>query len=184
MHAQDIKQARNNADKKVLMVLSNICYSKQEIYEDLVRKCLDIMPAQYNDLISDEFDDVLGLMETLENMVFDSYVRRKILTLNKLMKSCLMRGEVKWEDAAEPVEVRNLIREFLVELVFVHQQVFSTAEAEAKAVFERLMEKLMDNYYDYLKQVDRFSPNGALQFASRNRFYEREPWEVLFSTLL
>ena len=72
-------------------------------------------------------------------MVFDSYVRRKALSLNKVIKACLMRGEVKWEDAAEPVEARTLIREFLVELVFVHQQVFSTAEAEAKAVFERFV---------------------------------------------
>eukprot|EP01083_Nonionella_stella_P058598 153450_1 len=150
-------------DRFMLLVLSNTIYAKDVVFEALFAECSKLIPSVFLSTVTSEFEQVLKLMDSLDQMVFDHYLRQKVIRINLIVKESLMMDGINWEDAPEPLGVRSHCLDFLLQLVYIHQEVYSTASGEVKVVLEKILEKTLDKYLDYVMQIGRFSPNGALQ---------------------
>ena len=60
-------------------------------------------------------------------------------------------------------QVRSYVMDLLLELVFVHEEVNTTAKGELEAVMKAALEKLAQCTLECVKQIDTFNRHGALQ---------------------
>ncbi len=53
--------------------------------------------------------------------------------------------------------------DLLLELVFIHEEIYSSAKGELEAMMKALLEKLSRTFLECLKEIDTFNAAGALQ---------------------
>ena len=139
-------------------------FTKEHILNKIWKMVEKIIPKIYIDTITiDHRETVSDIYDTLQNMIFDRYVRSKTLKLNRIIEESIMCDGINWEVANEPRSVRNHILHLLLQMVFVHNQVYNNAKNELSNVLKSLLEKIADHFLANIKSIDRFSRNGALQ---------------------
>eukprot|EP00494_Astrolonche_serrata_P024403 UN24661 len=117
-------------DRRLLAVLSNAMYVKTTVHDYLWKKTKNIVPIYGFRAIESERQEIVGLYEKLENLVFEQYVRRKTLKLNRIIKRGILYDGTNWEIASKPNSVRDHTLRFLLECVFVHNEIYSGAIGE------------------------------------------------------
>lgn len=107
--------------------------------------------------------EVHRVYKALEAMVFDHYIRLKTLSLNGLVSTGLFQMHISNATSSSPSHsVRKWVLEVLVQLVSVHEEVFTTARGNLSFVLEGLIERLAMSCLEILKQIDSFPAGGML----------------------
>eukprot|EP00455_Lapot_gusevi_P035058 TRINITY_DN3879_c0_g1_i1.p1 TRINITY_DN3879_c0_g1~~TRINITY_DN3879_c0_g1_i1.p1 ORF type:complete len:253 (+),score=65.07 TRINITY_DN3879_c0_g1_i1:157-915(+) len=159
----DLASTKQFEHRRLLAVLSNCIYSRDRLIPDLWTQFMHMVPKLMISPLQIEYEDITSLYQTLEALVFDDYVRRKTVTLNKIIKKGFMMAGINWAQARPPKEVRSYILDLLLELVFLHEEVYNTAKGELDAIMNAVLEKLTMNLLECVKQIDQFGHYGALQ---------------------
>merc|ERR1712157_556463 len=77
-----------SSDKKLLYVLGNTIYTKETILEKIWTKFIKksgIIGIEYISILETSKHELIDLYNSLEQMVFDKYVRCKTLLLNRVI---------------------------------------------------------------------------------------------------
>ncbi|ETO24293.1 component of the exocyst complex [Reticulomyxa filosa] len=145
-------------DRKLLIVLSNSMYTKDIVLERLWSRLLRngrILAEEYQQIVELEKEPVNDLYLTLEEIIFDRYVRCKTLKLNHILDESLLCDGINWEMAPEPRGIRNHCLQLLLEIVFVHNEVYNRAKQELRSVLEGLVRKIADHMLTTIESIDR-----------------------------
>uniref|UniRef100_A0A6A7G522 Exocyst complex component 2 n=1 Tax=Hirondellea gigas TaxID=1518452 RepID=A0A6A7G522_9CRUS len=172
MRVKAPSESTPSQDQCLLFILNNCSYARSDILPALQRRATKLIPKTYQYAFFAGHDKVNRLMVTLDGMVFEYYVRKKALFLNSLTRDSFMMDGINWQDSPEPEDVRPQCHNFLLELVHVHRELYVTARKELDEILQKLVEKTLDNYHSYVKQIGRFSPNGALQIMIELEYME------------
>mmetsp|Transcript_53896 Transcript_53896/g.86249 ORF Transcript_53896/g.86249 Transcript_53896/m.86249 type:complete len:1164 (+) Transcript_53896:497-3988(+) len=155
-----------SSDKKLLYILGNTIYTKETILEKIWAKFIKksgIVGIEYISTLETAKNDVISLYNSLEQMVFDKYVRCKTLLLNRVIDTSLLCDGINWETISEVKGIRNHCLQLLLHFVFIHNEVYNSSKQELDNVLISLLEKVADHLLSTIKQIDSFSPSGALQ---------------------
>merc|ERR1711920_1116641 len=155
-----------SSDKKLLYVLGNTIYTKETILEKVWTKYIKksgIVGIEYISILETSKHELIDLYNSLEQMVFDKYVRCKTLLLNRVIDNSLLCDGINWETCNEVKGIRNHCLQLLLHFVFIHDEVYNSSKQELDNVLISLLEKVSDHLLSTIKQIDSFSPSGALQ---------------------
>ena len=155
-----------SSDKKLLYVLGNTIYTKETILEKVWTKFIKksgIIGIEYISILETSKHELIDLYNSLEQMVFDKYVRCKTLLLNRVIDNSLLCDGINWETLSEVKGIRNHCLQLLLHFVFIHNEVYNSSKQELDNVIISLLEKVSDHLLSTIKQIDSFSPSGALQ---------------------
>ncbi len=122
-----------------------------------------IISVEYQSIVEMEKENIIELYYTLEQLIFDRYVRSKTLKLNRVIDNSMLCDGINWEMAPEPRGARNHCLQLLLEIVFIHNEVYNSAKMELDNVLKSLLEKIANHMLATIKVIDRFSPTGAMQ---------------------
>ena len=155
-----------SSDKKLLYILGNTIYTKETILEKVWTKFIKksgIIGHEYISILEISKNNLIDLYNSLEQMVFDKYVRCKTLLLNRVIDNSLLCDGINWETISQVKGIRNHCLQLLLHFVFIHNEVYNSSKQELDNVLISLLEKVSDHLLSTIKQIDSFSPCGALQ---------------------
>merc|ERR1712130_781378 len=155
-----------SSDKKLLYILGNTIYTKETILEKVWTKFIKrsgIIGIEFISILETPKNDLIELYTTLEQLVFNRYVRCKTLLLNRVIDDSLLCDGINWETVSEVKGIRNHCLQLLLHFVFIHNEVYNSSKQELDNVLISLLEKVSDHLLSTIKQIDSFSPSGALQ---------------------
>jgi hypothetical protein len=131
--AEDALPSRRMEDRKLLLILGNIIHTSDVVLARLWSKFAVLMPRGALSTLKKEYKTVLDVYGTLETIVFDRYTRIKALSLTRIMsKGLLGDGGVgtAYSSKSTPTEVRDYALDLLINVSFIHHQVFLVQKAE------------------------------------------------------
>ncbi len=140
----------------------------------------------------DDFKQIFLVYDTVVSFVVDSFVRRKVNIFNVYIEKGFLLSGYSWVKSPEPVKVRPYVLEILLDLAMTHSNIerttsmlnetaetvdqppaVSTSSAAKSAsssvdpfikrIFTKLYERLLELFFDYVKNLQVISTNGALQ---------------------
>ena len=154
---------RNAEHRKILAVLSNCIYSRSILLPEIWSGFVELVPESYYHAMKYEREDLDTLFFTLEKIILEQYLRRKILSLNKYVKKGMLLGGIYWVEARTTNEVRTYVLDLLLELVFIHEEIHANIVAELEKIMQSILQKLALSFWECCKQIDSFNHNGAIQ---------------------
>ncbi|KAJ3675136.1 hypothetical protein LUZ60_004178 [Juncus effusus] len=133
-----------DSHKKLLIVLSNIGYCKDELSSDLYSKYKKIWVWERDD--SGDMRDLTTSFSALEEKVLQQYTLAKSNMMRSAALNYLLDSGVQW-GAAPPVKgIRDATMELLHIIVAVHAEVYSGAKPLLEKTLGILVEGLIDTF--------------------------------------
>ena len=106
---------------------------------------------------------LMEVINQLDGILFDDYVKRKSADVAKIIRTGVLGGMVDWYEAPKPTEVHPFIYDALLSLVLVHAQVSETARPLVARTLGSLVEELARVSLEAFSKVERFGMGGMLQ---------------------
>ncbi|XP_031570659.1 exocyst complex component 2-like isoform X3 [Actinia tenebrosa] len=136
-------------DERLLIVLNNCRYVREKVLTKLVESFKN---QKYP--MSDKLTQSLQSELThLEKNIFDAYIKQKADSLVGSLEPGITAGDFRWYDCLPPNDVRNYVKEILMNLVLVHAQVFSVSSDLLALVLSRLTDLLADEFKRILQKA-------------------------------
>ncbi|XP_049849574.1 exocyst complex component 2-like [Schistocerca gregaria] len=155
-------------DARLIILLNNCYYVRTKIVPALV----ETFESKYNrTLFYDAKFRELQPIEQLEEMIKLRYICFETVALNSILNGGLLYSGFDWSGSSVlPSNIRDYVKVALLELVFIHDEVYRTSK---KLVFTILSTLLMNMYQCFLDihiYVDSISKFAALQIGIELEF--------------
>lgn len=144
-------------DQRLLMILSNLIYSKTVVAPRLFA----FFTSHGYPYSKDMQASVLAEMDDLEKKMYDEYMQHKSQKLTNFIQNGASIGGFNWETCPRPSCVRTYVREVIFNLVVVHAEVYSVSAGLVKKVLEQLVGVVAAQMLTLVKSVKKFSLNGV-----------------------
>lgn len=178
------------SDDQLLMILSNIIYTKENILHKITYSFVDKFiyesETRYEKEVEQAVMDFLNprkkgesfktycLFDDLEQLILQSFVQRKTSALITYYDKGFHLGGYDWKKSNEPNSIRSFVLEFLVDLALVHSSVERKAKYYTQAIFEMLNENVIQIFEQYIRyEIDSMSVNAAFQLDIEFEFIQR-----------
>ncbi|XP_050214544.1 exocyst complex component SEC5A [Mercurialis annua] len=164
--------------KKLLIVLSNIGYCKDELSYELYNKYRNIwLQSREKDEEDSDVQDLVMSFSGLEEKVLAQYTFAKANMVRTAATNYLLKSGVHWGATPAVKGVRDAAVELLHALVAVHSEVFAGAKPLLDKTLGILVEGLIDTFLSILyenksKELRSLDPNGFCQLMLELEYYE------------
>ncbi|XP_022773383.1 exocyst complex component SEC5A-like isoform X2 [Durio zibethinus] len=164
--------------QRLLMVLSNIGYCKDELSSELYNKykCIWLQSREKNEEDSD-IQDLVMSFSGLEEKVLEQYTFAKANLIRTAAMNYLLDSGVQWGSAPAIKGVRDAAIELLHTLVAVHAEVFAGAKPLLDKTLGILVEGLIDTFISIFhenktKDLSSLDANGFCQLMLELEYFE------------
>eukprot|EP00262_Sarcandra_glabra_P004234 TRINITY_DN1519_c1_g1_i1.p1 TRINITY_DN1519_c1_g1~~TRINITY_DN1519_c1_g1_i1.p1 ORF type:complete len:1120 (-),score=233.19 TRINITY_DN1519_c1_g1_i1:257-3616(-) len=167
-----------NPHQKLLIVLSNIGYCKDELSHELYNKYKHIwLQSREKDEEDTDIRDLVMSFSSLEEKVLAQYTFAKANLIRSAAVNYLLDGGVQWGGAPAVKGVRDAAVELLHTLVAVHAEVFAGAKPLLEKTLGILVEGLIDTFLSLFhenksKELKSLDPNGFCQLMLELDYFE------------
>ncbi|KAF6163401.1 hypothetical protein GIB67_029250 [Kingdonia uniflora] len=164
--------------QKLLIVLSNIGYSKDELSYELYNKYTHIWQlSRERDEEDTDIRDLVMSFTALEEKVLAQYTFAKANLIRTAAVTYLLDAGIQWGGAPAVKGVRDAAVELLHTLVAVHAEVFSGAKPLLDKTLGTLVEGLIDTflslfYENKSKDLKLLDANGFCQLMLELEYFE------------
>ncbi|KAL5471587.1 hypothetical protein EMCRGX_G029715 [Ephydatia muelleri] len=148
------------ADQRLLMILSNLIYTKTVV----VPRLFGFFTSHGYPYSKDMQTSVLAELDDLEKKIFEEYMQHKSQKLIECIQNGASVGGFNWTTCPKPTGVRTYVREVIFDLVIVHAEVYSVSAGLVKKVLEQLVGVVATQMLKLVKSVKKFSLNGVFHF--------------------
>ncbi|RUP45221.1 exocyst complex component Sec5-domain-containing protein [Jimgerdemannia flammicorona] len=149
----------NSMDSRILLTVSNLSHLRASI----IPKLVNLFEAAYQTQMTDELKTLIDVVDQLDGILFDDYIKRKTQNITEIVKRGILLDGVDWYSISKPTEVHSFIYEALLSLVIVHAQVSGIAKRLVHRTLSALLENMAQDCLESFQQVDRFGMGGMLQ---------------------
>ncbi|ONK55243.1 uncharacterized protein A4U43_UnF5970 [Asparagus officinalis] len=168
--------AVGDSHKKLLIVLSNIGYCKDELCHSLYNKYKHIWLREKEEQYAD-IRDLVTSFSALEEKVLESYTYAKSNLTRVAASNYLFDSGVQWGGAPAVKGIRDATLELLHCLVAVHAEVFSGARPLLEKTLGILVEGLIDTFLSLYqehkaKDLKLLDANGFCQLMLELEYFE------------
>ncbi|XP_021283589.1 exocyst complex component SEC5A-like [Herrania umbratica] len=164
--------------QRLLIVLSNIGYCKDELSSELYNKykCIWLQSREKDEDDSD-IQDLLMSFSGLEEKVLEQYTYAKANLIRSAAMNYLLDSGVQWGSAPAVKGVRDAAVELLHTLVAVHAEVFAGAKPLLDKTLGILVEGLIDTFISLFnenetKDLSSLDANGFCQLMLELEYFE------------
>ncbi|KAI3993207.1 hypothetical protein MKX01_009950 [Papaver californicum] len=163
--------------QKLLIVLSNIGYCKDELSSELYNKYKYIWLSRDKDEGDSDVQDLTTSFLGLEEKVLAQYTFAKANLIRTAAINYLLDGGVQWGAAPAVKGVRDIAVELLHALVAVHAEVFAGAKPLLDKTLGILVEGLIDTFLGLFhenkaKELKSLDANGFCQLMLELEYFE------------
>ncbi|KAK8850389.1 hypothetical protein IAR55_004307 [Kwoniella newhampshirensis] len=147
-----------DVETRLLVTLAKFHQLKQTSVQSLttrVSKILDIDMVKEQALL-------VEVVESMDNMVFKDYVRRRSDPLVQVVQEGILRGGVDWLNTSKPTEVRPYMHRAILLLVEAHAKVGDIAPALVTRVLEALVNGITEVALSCFQQIPKYGTGGML----------------------
>ncbi|KAJ1696288.1 hypothetical protein LUZ63_004800 [Rhynchospora breviuscula] len=160
--------------RKLLIVLSNIGYCKEELSIDLHNKYKHIWDGDEN---NSDMRDLTTSFSALEEKVLEQYTFAKSNVIRNAALNYLLDSGVQWGAAPAVKGIRDATIELLHILVAVHAEVYSGAKPLLEKTLTILVEGLIDTFLSLFhesksKGLKSLDSNGFCQLMLELDYFE------------
>ncbi|KAJ2955817.1 hypothetical protein NQZ79_g8250 [Umbelopsis isabellina] len=149
----------HSMDVRILLTVSNLSRLKSHI----IRKLLSLFEAAYNCNMEDELKTLIDVVDQLDGILFEDYLKRKSTVINEIITSGILKGGIDWYNISKPTEVHPFVYEALMSMVMVHSQVTGVSKSLVYRTLSALLENMATDCLESFRQVERFGMGGMLQ---------------------
>ncbi|WRX30983.1 Exocyst complex component EXOC2/Sec5 [Theobroma cacao] len=164
--------------QRLLIVLSNIGYCKDELSSELYNKykCIWLQSREKDEDDSD-IQDLVMSFSGLEEKVLEQYTYAKANLIRSAAMNYLLDSGVQWGSAPAVKGVRDAAVELLHTLVAVHAEVFAGAKPLLDKTLGILVEGLIDTFISLFnenetKDLSSLDANGFCQLMLELEYFE------------
>ncbi|XWS24969.1 hypothetical protein CRYUN_Cryun27aG0030500 [Craigia yunnanensis] len=164
--------------QRLLIVLSNIGYCKDELSSELYNKykCIWLQSREKDEEDSD-IQDLVMSFSGLEEKVLEQYTFAKANLIRTAAMNYLLDSGVQWGSAPAVKGVRDAAVELLHTLVAVHAEVFAGAKPLLDKTLGILVEGLIDTFISLFhenktKDLSSLDANGFCQLMLELEYFE------------
>jgi len=153
-HAVDM-----SLDKKYLICLSNCNYLEASVLPRIAEKCKKYGFEELNEMATVFSDRIRGF----DDSIFEKYIECRGDPLVGSIEQGMLLGEYRWEDNVDLRGVRPYLREVIMSLVVIHDQVSAISTNFVSRIFQKIGSMLADEVQRIFACYSKFSDKGALQ---------------------
>lgn len=136
-----------DSHKRLLIVLSNIGYCKDELARGLYTKYMHIwLTYRERDEQNTDIRDLVSSFSALEEKVLENYTYAKSNVIRTAASNYLLDSGCQWGSAPSVKGIRDATIELIHSLVAVHAEVFSGAKPLLEKTMGILVEGLIDTF--------------------------------------
>ncbi|CAL1385009.1 unnamed protein product [Linum trigynum] len=170
-----------NAHQKLLIVLSNIGYCKDELSHELFKKYKCVwLQSRESDEDDIDIQDLVTSFSGLEEKVLEHYTFAKANLIRTSAMNYLLNTGIQWGAAPAVKGVRDAAVELLHTLVSVHAEVF----AGAKPLLDRTLGILVEGLIDTFLSLFHENEDGEFRSLDANGFCQLMIELEYFETVL
>ncbi|KAH0874607.1 hypothetical protein HID58_071969 [Brassica napus] len=168
--------------RRLLMVLSNIGYCKDELASELYNKFkYTWLQSRDNDEDSSDLQDLIMSFSGLGEKVLEHYTFAKANLIRTAATNYLLDSGIQWGSAPQVKGIRDAAVELLHTLVAVHAEVFAGAKPLLDKILGVLIEGLVDTFLSLVEEnrtndLSSIDANGfcQLMFEALTKQYSSE----------
>jgi exocyst complex component 2 len=153
-----VDDSQPHSDQRLVMVLSNCHYIQTQI----VPRIFDCFRAHKYPSAEKTEKMVVQELGALDVKVFDEYIDRKQQPLLGILEAGMYVGSFDWEECPKVKRVRTYIRELLMTMVYIHNEVHAISSQFVKRVIARLLDIIAQEMLKMLEEAGTFSMEGAM----------------------
>ncbi|WCJ43368.1 Exocyst complex component SEC5 [Euphorbia peplus] len=174
----DLSGSVVDSHQKLLIVLSNIGYCKDELSYELYKKHRNIwQQSRERDEDDSDVQDLVMSFSGLEEKVLAQYTFAKANMIRTAATNYLLNAGVQWGSAPSVKGVRDAAVELLHTLVSVHAEVFAGAKPLLDKTLGILVEGLIDTFLSLFhenksKDLRSLDANGFCQLMLELEYFE------------
>ncbi|QCE08004.1 Exocyst complex component EXOC2/Sec5 [Vigna unguiculata] len=164
--------------QKLLIVLSNIGYCKDELSYELYNKYKHIwLHSSGKDEGNSDVKDLVNSFSALEGKVLEQYTFAKANLIRSAAMNYLLNSGIHWGAAPAVKGVRDAAVELLHTLVAVHAEVFAGAKPLLDKTLGILVEGLIDTFISIFREneatdLSALDTNGFCQLMLELEYFE------------
>uniref|UniRef100_A0A7N0TB02 Exocyst complex component SEC5 n=1 Tax=Kalanchoe fedtschenkoi TaxID=63787 RepID=A0A7N0TB02_KALFE len=163
--------------QKLLMVLSNIGYCKDELSYALYNKYKHIWKSRGRTDDDTDIRDLVMSFSGLEEKVLEQYTSSKASVIRNAVVNYLLDSGINWGGAPAVKGVRDAAVELLHALVAVHAEVFAGSKPLLEKTLGVLVEALIDTFLSIFseqenKDLRSLDANGFCQLMLELEYFE------------
>ncbi|CAG8621305.1 2618_t:CDS:10, partial [Ambispora leptoticha] len=149
----------NRMDSRILLTISNLANLKSLSIPRIVSQ----FENAYQCSMSEDIKQLNDLVDQLDKILFDDYMKRKTATVRDIVEKGILYGNIDWYNISKPTEVHSFVYEALLSLVLVHAEVGDIAKHLVNRTLSCLLESMAKDCLDAFKKVEKFGMGGMLQ---------------------
>ncbi|XP_030544043.1 exocyst complex component SEC5A-like isoform X2 [Rhodamnia argentea] len=167
-----------SAHQRLLIVLSNIGYCKDELSYELYNKYRQIwLQSMVKDEGDSDIQDLVISFSGLEEKILEQYTFAKANLIREAAVSYLLDSGVHWGSAPAVKGVRDAAVELMHTLVAVHAEVYAGAKPLLEKILGVLVEGLVDTFLSLFnentgKELRSLDANGFCQLMLELEYFE------------
>ncbi|KAF8024928.1 hypothetical protein BT93_F1927 [Corymbia citriodora subsp. variegata] len=167
-----------SAHQRLLIVLSNIGYCKDELSYELYNKYRQIwLQSTVKDEGDSDIQDLVISFSGLEEKILEQYTFAKANLIREAAVSYLLDSGVHWGSAPAVKGVRDAAVELMHTLVAVHAEVYAGAKPLLEKILGVLVEGLVDTFLSLFnenkgKELRSLDANGFCQLMLELEYFE------------
>ncbi|KAI6689530.1 hypothetical protein NL676_026358 [Syzygium grande] len=167
-----------SAHQRLLIVLSNIGYCKDELSYELYNKYRQIwLQSMVKDDGDSDIQDLVISFSGLEEKILEQYTFAKANLIREAAVSYLLDSGVHWGSAPAVKGVRDAAVELMHTLVAVHAEVYAGAKPLLEKILGVLVEGLVDTFLSLFnenkgKELRSLDTNGFCQLMLELEYFE------------
>ncbi|KAL9679768.1 hypothetical protein QQ045_017635 [Rhodiola kirilowii] len=163
--------------QKMLMVLSNIGYCKDELSYTMYNKYKHLWKSRNRTEDDSDIHDLVMSFSGLEEKVLEQYTSSKASVIRNAVVNYLLDSGINWGGAPAVKGVRDAAVELLHTLVAVHAEVFAGAKPLLDKTLGVLVEALIDTFLSIFseqenKDLRSLDANGFCQLMLELEYFE------------
>eukprot|EP00268_Persea_americana_P003171 TRINITY_DN10951_c1_g4_i1.p1 TRINITY_DN10951_c1_g4~~TRINITY_DN10951_c1_g4_i1.p1 ORF type:complete len:1087 (-),score=200.15 TRINITY_DN10951_c1_g4_i1:470-3730(-) len=168
----------SDSHQKLLMILSNIGFCKDQLSHELYNKYKHIwLQSREKGEGDSDVQDLVLSFAALEEKVLEQYTYAKAKLMRSAATNYLLDGGVQWGGAPAVKGVRDAAVELLHTLIAVHAEVFAGAKPLLEKTLGILVEGLIDTFLSVFhenktKDLKSLDANGFCQIMLELEYFE------------
>lgn len=155
----DTKNKCTSKDVQILVLLSNCYHLKEIIIPRIMNQCVKF---GYSELCYYQ-EDLNVLINRLSEQVFMAYIELKGEPIVGSIEVGINLGEYLWDTNQGNNSVRQYVRDILMKLVVIHDQVSSISNLFISRIFTVLVESISEELLRIYECIQSISREGSVQ---------------------
>ncbi|CED82783.1 Sec5 subunit of exocyst complex [Phaffia rhodozyma] len=145
-------------ETRTLLTISNFGHLKAKLLPQLIKQ----FETSYGIVTKEDQKTLAEVEDQLDKILFDDYVRRKVVVLREIIRRGILFSGIDWYRASKPTEIGSYMYEALVFMVEVHAQISAVSKPLLHRSLSSLLEEMAKVALESFRQVKRFGMGGML----------------------